>query len=247
MDESLNTVNAVQGDVVDTQTPVTPESGNVDVATTQEQKQDTKEKPVQTAEENSRFAEVRRKAESAARDNLIAEMYGESHGIKTYAEYQERLKQQLEQEQIDRLAEENNVSPEIAQQLVKAKEFEARDKRNNDLVQFGEWYKNTLGKDLIPEEIPADVWLKYERGVPLTAAYAEHYLVIQKTIKEAEQVIEQTKQANAKIADRATGEVAGNVEHEVMNEETINAHADDTRWMMKNYDKVTDYYRKKKG
>lgn len=48
-------------------------------------------KPAQSQEENAAFAKVRReaeaKAEARARDAVIAEQYGESHGIYTYADY----------------------------------------------------------------------------------------------------------------------------------------------------------------
>lgn len=69
------------------------------------------EKPVQSPEENAKFKEVRTKAAQEAQDKLIAEMYGESHGIYTKADYDRAVREQKEQEMLQRVRNEE-VDPQ---------------------------------------------------------------------------------------------------------------------------------------
>lgn len=115
--QDFNTVDAVQENVVDSQqteqvTEVNSEGS--EVATEQ-----PTEKPVQSAEDNARFAEIRRKAESEAKDKVIAEMYGESHGIKTYAEYQKAIQEQQQAEQREQFQQQYGIDPSVIDERVK--------------------------------------------------------------------------------------------------------------------------------
>jgi len=110
--EELNVVNDTQEQIVDA-----PEAAQ----DTGVESQIADAKPVQTAEENSKFAEVRRataaEAEAKAKDAIIAEMYGESHGIKTYAEYKQALADAEQAEREAKFKEEHGVDPTTVKPL----------------------------------------------------------------------------------------------------------------------------------
>lgn len=68
------------------------------------------EKHVQSPEENSKYAEVRREAERKAQDKLISELYGESHGIHTKAEFDKAMREQKEAELLESMRD-SEVDP----------------------------------------------------------------------------------------------------------------------------------------
>jgi len=114
-----NTVDAVVEDVVTPQEPET-ESVQSEVAP------DTvaEEKHVQSPEANAKFKEFRLKAEKEkaeavqkAKDDLIAEQYGESHGIYTEADYKKALEKQKQQELLDKMKSEEVDPNEIYNKL----------------------------------------------------------------------------------------------------------------------------------
>lgn len=88
----------------------------------------TPEKPKQDSETNKAFQEMRKAREDAERklketedrakkaDELIAQQYGESHGIYTVEQYENRLNQEREQEQRQRY-EDAGLTPEEVQAL----------------------------------------------------------------------------------------------------------------------------------
>jgi hypothetical protein len=80
------------------------------------------QKPVQSAEENAKYAAIRREAEQKAamkaKDEMIAEMYGESHGIYTYADYQKALAEQKAAEERQKFQEETGLDPTAIQPLI---------------------------------------------------------------------------------------------------------------------------------
>lgn len=110
MDDITTSVNAEQGVVVDTQTTVqdTGASVNSETAT---------QKPVQTPEQNAEFAKIRRDAETRAKDAVIAEQYGESHGIKTYADYQKAIADQKAATEKAKFQEDNGFDPDAVKPL----------------------------------------------------------------------------------------------------------------------------------
>lgn len=129
--ENLNTVDAVTEEVVtleETEQAEVVESVESEVATDTptEEVVEKDEKPVQSKEENSKFAEVRKKAEQAAQDKLISEMYGESHGIHTKAEYDKAIAKQKENELLERIRTDSDPDT-VKQELYK--EWEKNDPR----------------------------------------------------------------------------------------------------------------------
>ena len=137
-------------------------------------------KPQQSKEENAKYAAIRREAEKKARDQMISEMYGQSNGIHTYAEYQKAL----ERENRRKTAEERGVDYDVLEELInddprvkQASELltakEREEKTRNEQIEFLEYFKEKNGrsfddsKDVIPDEV-----FKYvESGVPLLVAY----------------------------------------------------------------------------
>lgn len=78
---------------------------------TEAQSEEVASPAVQSREENAKFAQYRRESEQARqeRDSAIAELYGQSHGITTWEQYQS-AKQQAEQEE---RAQQMNVDPKF--------------------------------------------------------------------------------------------------------------------------------------
>ena len=245
MEENLN-LNEGQEGVVDsqiseTEQEVSTESGNDEVATSQQN-----EKPVQSAEENARFAEVRRKAEAEAkakaRDELIAEMYGESHGIKTYAEYQAAIERQKQEEHDQAIRDEyeaKGLPEDVVEELVEWKksreqskaEQEAKlqqEKQQKDMMDFIKEFP-----DVQSEDIPVEVWQANANGVPLSYAYAKHAL---EQMRKAEEIAK----ANAENAKSSTGSVTtdGTTDTEFISRETFEAKKGDRGWIVKNLSKI---------
>lgn len=116
--ENEITENAVTEEVVALQeTEEAPEveeseSEQVEVAPTTEE---------QTPEENSKFAEVRRKAEAKASkeaiDKFISDQYGESHGIHTKAEYDKAIAEQKKVELLEQLKDGESDPNEVYNKL----------------------------------------------------------------------------------------------------------------------------------
>lgn len=108
------------------------EANNAEVAEPQQES-----KPVQTAEENAKFAAIRRQAEQKAMDKVIAEIYG-SQGIHTYADYQEALRrQQMEQE-----AQQRGIDPEFYNEFSSVREELDSIKREKTLMQQEQMLSN---------------------------------------------------------------------------------------------------------
>lgn len=94
-----------------------------------------------------RLKESTTQAEQRARDQVIAEMYGESHGIKTYADYQQAIRQAQQQ----REAQEKGIDPEFYSKFSSMEEKLASIEREKTLLQqdnalsndpnVGEFYK----------------------------------------------------------------------------------------------------------
>jgi hypothetical protein len=102
MDE--NSVNA------ETVEPVIPQTDVQETSVDNSQVADVK--PVQSSEENAKYADMRRKTETETKDKMIAEMYGTSHNIHTYADYQKAIASQKETEENAKFQEETGVDPD---------------------------------------------------------------------------------------------------------------------------------------
>ena len=111
--ENLNSVNAEVEEVVipqiESTEPVVSEPAEVAPVAT--------EKPVQSPEENAKFKEVRTKAAQEAQDKLIAEMYGESHGLYTKADYDKAVREQKEASMLEQMKSDEVDPKEIYKAL----------------------------------------------------------------------------------------------------------------------------------
>lgn len=115
MENEILSPSEGQEGIVDLQTDVTT---STDVQETNVTSEVVTAEPVkQTAEENSQFAKVRRETETRAKDELIASMYGESHGIKTYADYQKAIAEAKAEEQRQQFQEKNGFDPDTVKPL----------------------------------------------------------------------------------------------------------------------------------
>lgn len=122
MDENLTSVNAEQVSDESSQTEtqveqVNSESENSGVATLQN------EKTAQSAEENAKYAQVRREAEQKAYTKAQAEtqkaidseysrLYGTEYGIHSKADYDKAVAEQQATEERERIQEETGIDPD---------------------------------------------------------------------------------------------------------------------------------------
>ena len=208
--ESSNIVEPVanvepQSEVTE-QVETSTESAIGEVATPQQN-----EKPIQSAEENAKLADVRRRAaeeaRTTARDEMISEMFGETHGIHTYAEYQEALAKQEQEQKLSELLEQN-IPEEYATEMLENRKFReqfeaektAKQQQEQQQADMREFIKEF--PDVKPEDIPVEVWQANEKGVPLSYAYAKH------AYKQATKA-EEISKANEENAKSSTGSVSG--------------------------------------
>jgi hypothetical protein len=112
MEELLNSVNAEQGANVEPQieqgeTAQVEQGENVEVAEPQ--------KPVQSPEENAKYAAIRREAEQKTQKAIDAEysrLYGAEYGIHTKADYDAAIAKQEAEAKREQFKEENGIDPE---------------------------------------------------------------------------------------------------------------------------------------
>lgn len=201
-------------------------------------------KPIQSPEENAKYAAVRREAEQKAylkaQDDLIASMYGDSHGIYTKADYDIAIQQQMEQEMIEELS--NQQIPEhIARRLIESEKkekqwqqeramLEQQQQKERNMLDFITAFPNVKA-----EEIPVEVWKNVESGIPLKYAYIEHqYKLIQNG--------QETQKKNQENADISTGSVKGKLDitNDHITAETFEAKKHDQSWVKKNFTKIME-------
>lgn len=200
-------------------------------------------KQVQSAEENAKFAEVRRKAAEEAKvkakDEMISEMYGASHGIHTYAEYQAAMaKQEQEQKLSELLAQ--NIPEEYAKEMLESRKFREQFEAEQKAKQQQEQQQADM-KDFInafpgvkADEIPVEVWQANARGIPLRYAYAEH--AYKQTMKA-----EEIAKANAENAKSSTGSVNGDGvanDSDFISYDDFEKQKSNQSWLVKNYNKI---------
>ena len=108
------TDNAVTEEVVDPQ-PEVVETESTEVVETESVESEVATDTVkeQSKEDNSKFAEVRRKAEKESIDRFISEQYGESHGIHTKADYDKAIAEQKQNELLESLKDEETDPLEV--------------------------------------------------------------------------------------------------------------------------------------
>lgn len=201
MDENLS-FDGSQENVVDSQPEVAPEELTNVQETGENEAEPAEQSPVQTAEQNRAFAELRRQADEAKKANdIIAKLYSEPVviGDKTFAiknvhdleraqAYQEELIQRQEYEAkgmdkdlIDKAINDNptvKAANEILEQQAQTKAFNAA--------------ADALFKafpDLKPGDVPAEVISAYyEEGVPLLTAYKAYQFDNVKTTAEQDAI-----------------------------------------------------------
>jgi hypothetical protein len=151
-----------------------------------------------------KFAHRLKEETTRAKDTVIAEMYGESHGIYTYADYQKALADQKAQEERQQFQDENGFDPDVIKPVVE--QMLKSDPRYQRLEQMEREANITAAVSKFNEEFP-DLGVKtfddiaklpnidkvYEyvngKGLSLNDAYklANYGDVIGKTAQTAQQ------------------------------------------------------------
>jgi hypothetical protein len=213
MDEILNSENAEQENVVDSpqeeteqDTAETVSADKTDDAENEEvTPSQQKEKPVQTPEENAKIAAARRAAAQRAKDEVIAEVYGETNGIKTYADYRAALAKQQEQEQITEMLQ-SNIPEAVAKELLESRKFREEAQKKEYDAQI-EKQKAVLRDQpyfiALEPEIDALISDSKSRGQQINVAVAYNYLrgaKMDELMKKADEKKEKSTVAN--IQDR---------------------------------------------
>lgn len=222
---NLNDVNAsqdlnVEGQGEQVQTNLeTVNAGNGETTTPQ-----VEVKPVQSAEDNAKFAEVRRKAESETRDKVIADMGYEWNGkpITTYDQYMKAKAEAEEQTRREEL-QEKGIDPTLIDEYVSnnptvkwARDLQTRQeqeqKQKEEYSEFFEYFRKENGRDFnsATDTIPQNVWEENAKGKSLKDAYVYHYvneLKAKNAEYEAKLKATETNQTNA---SSTPGSVTGN-------------------------------------
>jgi len=236
-----NSVDAEQVDVVD-QPIEEAEEVSEPLAEPEPVEESVKEevaKPQQTAEDNAKFAAVRREAEAKARDKVISELYGKSHNIHTYADYQEAVARENMQREIEELGD---IPEDVAKEIVEARQFK---KKLAEEAEQTRQYKEFM--DTFPtidvNTIPVEVFEMAAQGRDLTSAYALYQ------VKNLDKIKVQTEQETIKKikqnVETSTGDLSGNqVQDDKMSVDQVNKLLESmggkerSAWVDKNIDKL---------
>jgi hypothetical protein len=216
------------------------------------------EKPVQTPEENAKFAEMRRAREAAEtkaatleKNYQIAQKYGREYGVFSEediaANYShlgittmEQFEQAVERQNMinrgidpDLLANEIENHPEV----IRAREKEQQVK---NFGEFEAWYTENIGKMPDLEKLPQPVLDAFFKGESMKTAFMDwDYQNYRQRIKVQE---ERAKAATANQANAAssTGSVKGTglPDSGYISKEVFEANKGNQQWMMKNYDNL---------
>jgi hypothetical protein len=252
MDELLTSVNAEQ--VSDEGSQVEQE---VSESVSEEVAPSQNEKPVQTPEQNAEFAKVRREAETKARDAVIAEMYGESHGIHTYAEYQKALADQKAAEQRAKFQEENGIDPDALKPLFdqwkesdpdlqEAKLMRAERNQTKALTDLNNELKDAgvdlQIKDLSNEELSKlpnidKILEQVQKGHTLADAFflANKKDIISRQAQTAQQEAIKKITANG---ESSPGSLSAGGESDFISQELFESKKNDRGWIIKNLSKI---------
>ena len=210
------------------------------------------EKPAQSQEDNAKYASIRREAESKAKDKVISEMYGESHGIHTYSDYQKAMEQQAEQKRKEELAEKGidpsvfdeyiNNNPTVKESREIIAQQKAQQKRNDEYGEFLEYFKVENGRDFNSaiDQISPEVWEMTTKGKSLTDAFAfSTTKVLKAKIAEYEAKFKAIE-TNQNNADSSPGSVTGNgdTKGDFISSESFEANKSDSGWVNRNYNKI---------
>lgn len=221
-----NVVNDTQAEVVVQQQEGNPESVNAEVATAQGQEA-IAEKVTQSPEENSKFAEMRRKHEAelakvraevakSAKDTIAKELFADK-GVESYDDLKSVLSQEKQAKEVQKLVDEG-YTEEQAKRIVQAEngmaevnEYKKQQESESQQVErtkqenedFLKYFKESNGRDFTKDDvIDQAVWDKVKDGTPLKVAYMEHELAQFRTGQ-------QTNEQNQTAAEGATGSIEG--------------------------------------
>lgn len=212
-------------------------------------------KPKQDSETNKAFQEMRKQleaekaradeieAKAKKADDLIAQQYGASHGIYTVDQYEQRIRQEREQEDNERY-EAAGLTPQEIEKLRRADELERESLQSKQEKQQEET-RNQWGKlyssypDLVEssklfEEGKTPDWYTQEmideisRGASPLAAYrnAHFETIMQRTLGSAKEVAKQEAldKINSKEHLAPNASTGGEVDHVEIDEETMRAY-----------------------
>ena len=197
-----------------------------------------------------RLKEETTKARNAERDAMISEMYGESHNIHTYADYQKAMEAQQRETEIQKLVQEN-VPESYAKEMMENRKFrsqyENERKTQSQKENQTKQYKEFL--DAYPEfndeakinEIPAEVWQSAKAGTSILDAYVRYENKSLKGELTKYQTQQQAVQANQVNAQSSTGSVKGTglPDSGYISKEVFDANKSNQSWMSKNYESIT--------
>jgi hypothetical protein len=240
------------------------ETENIAVETTESVKEEVAPsqeiKAQQTAEENAKYASIRREAESKARDKTIADMGMSWNGekIATYEQYQKAKVESDRYEQEQKIRSEyeaKGVPDELLDELVESKrdreerniEKQAKaeqDKQSKDYVDFLDYFKkeNDRSYDAEKDTIPTEVWQQVFEGKSLKDAYTYHLKDnLKSRIAELESKLK-ANETNKANAEGSTGSVTGNGNGNsgFISFETFEANKNNQRWVVDNLSKISE-------
>ena len=229
--------------VVDSQEVEQTEQSTPETSVEVEVAEPQQEKPVQSKEENAQYAQVRRDAEAKTRDKMISEMYGASHNIHTYSDYQKAMEQQAEQKRKEELAEKGidpsvfdeyiNNNPTVKESREIIAQQKAQQKRNDEYGEFLEYFKVENGRDFnsATDQISPEVWEMTTKGKSLTDAFAfSTTKVLKAKIAEYEAKFK-AQETNENNANSSPGSVTGNgaIKDTTLTPEMIDSMTDQQR------------------
>lgn len=200
-------------------------------------------KQSQSPEQNKAFAEMRRKLEAAEKkareyeelDNRAKEMFKE-HGVKSMAEYLNKLQEQQLEARKEELLEKGYDAEEVDKLLKTEKEnlelkqkIAAEEKAKRDAFLVSEY--NSVVKeypDLVKsiDDIPDEAWAKFEKGYSLVDAF-ESVNKAQIKAKEQEKAKQKTlNNLSSKKHLKAEGDGAGEGSATIIDADTMQNYLD---------------------
>lgn len=251
MSEEMMAANADVQDISTSEGVAAPTETPASETPATHEGQGTQQDITQTQAFAHRLKQETEKAKAAERDALIAEMYGSTHGIRTYAEYQKAVDEANRQAEIDRLVQQN-IPEDYAKEMMENRKFreqyESERKASEAKTQQEKQYMDFISAypDIKPEQVPLEVWQMTEQGVSLLDAYVRYE---NKSLREQLnkfQTKEQAAAANQANAASSTGSVktTGLPDSGYISKEVYEQNKGNQQWMMKNYDNLTKSMRK---
>jgi hypothetical protein len=197
------------------------------------------------------FARRLKEATTKAKDELIAEMYGETHGIYTYADYQKALAEQREAQEKQQYQEQYGIDPDaikpIVEKMLKSdpryQRLEQMEKEANINAAVSEFAKEfpDLGIKSFDDiaKLPGiDKMTEYvNRGLSLNEAYklANYGDTVSKAAQTAQQETIKKITANG---ESSPGSLSAGGENDFISQELFESKKNDQRWVIKNLSKI---------